>query len=446
MAVALEAKDAIEWSYKGEGGANLILSYCGRSPQFVGKVLRVQKVPTNGSECQSGHLGLTMHESHLWKDVKELVSAPTREIAGHFFVQHVMRPLLGAKHVDAGVHIIVSREFLETVEKNAFHVRPSWRVDATKVNFLSSYAILMPDHSTFPHVAPKEHCICVEIKPKCGFVPSSEFILERNAVKRRTTRFKMHQTLKFVQGKISYISEYDPLDMFSGSKERLDKAMNDLLLTPQNNFRVFLDGSLIFGGLGGVAEPTTSKVCEALEDALKNIILAEEGMRTNCFLELISEAVLSSGVLNRLLEVQKLDVFDIEGAIHVYYNVISQPCMVCRELGSGFSKRYDTLHSISMEESGKILRDFLIATTAKDLGVMISFKLQEDGKGKSSYNHVSLKSTNQNFDYKVAFIDLDLKRLNKMEFYYELDQKIVSSYLKMVNAESLSRMPQSDTP
>ncbi|VFR03627.1 unnamed protein product [Cuscuta campestris] len=219
--------------------------------------------------------------------------------------------------------------------------------------------------------------------------------------------------------------------MFSESKDRLDKAMMDLFMTPQNNFRVFLNGSLKFGGLGGVAEATNAKDSQEFEDVLKNIILAEEGLRTKYFLGLISEALLSSEILNRLLEVQKLDILDIEGVIHVYYNFISQPCMVCRELGSGMSKRFDTLHSLSTEESGKILRDYLIATTAKDLGIMISFKPQKDGNSKSAYSLVSLKSTNQHFNYKVSFIDLDLKYLNKMEFYYELDQKIVKSYIKM---------------
>ncbi|XP_031129608.1 inositol-pentakisphosphate 2-kinase-like [Ipomoea triloba] len=436
MAIVLDVKDAREWSYRGEGAVNLVLSYRGTSPHFLGKVLRIQKVPTNGSENENGHPGLTMHEIILWKDVKELASAPTREIAEHFFVQHVMCPLLGSEHVDAGIRILVSREFLEEVEKNVLRKRPTWRVDAAKVNLRSDSILLMSDHSIFPHVTPQEElCICVEIKPKCGFLPVSEFIIESNALKRRTTRFKMHQALKFHQGKISYISGYDPLDMFSRSKDRLDKAIKDLFMTPQNNFRVFVNGGLIFGGFGGGAESTNSKAGQAFEDALKNIIFAkEEGMRTEFFLELISEAVFSSGLLNRLLEVQKLDIFDIEGAIHVYYNVISQPCMVCRDLGNDLSKRFNTLHSISMEESWKILRDYLIAATAKDLSMMISFRPREDGKRESSYSLVSLKSTNQNFDYKASFIDLDLKPLKKMEYYYELDKKIVSSYVKMVNS------------
>ncbi|KAL8524635.1 hypothetical protein ACS0TY_014292 [Phlomoides rotata] len=49
----------------------------------------------------------------------------------------------------------------------------------------------------------KEDCfVSIEIKHKCGFLPTSEFIAEENAVLKRITRFKMHQVLKLNQGKV----------------------------------------------------------------------------------------------------------------------------------------------------------------------------------------------------------------------------------------------------
>lgn len=35
MEVVLEAKDAGDWTYRGEGAANLVLAYTGSSPSFV---------------------------------------------------------------------------------------------------------------------------------------------------------------------------------------------------------------------------------------------------------------------------------------------------------------------------------------------------------------------------------------------------------------------------
>lgn len=176
----------------------------------------------------------------------------------------------------------------------------------------------------------------------------------------------------------------------------------NLFTTPQNNFRVFLNGTLIFGALGGTAGSTNCMIGEAFEDALKGVISGDHGMCTRSFLQLVAETVYKSGIMCRLLEVQKLDAFDIEGAIHAYYDIISEPCMVCRELGEEkVLHRYNSLHSKSLDESLKIVKDFLIAATAKDCSLMISFRPGKEGNSGSSYNSVYLESTNQTFDYKV---------------------------------------------
>ena len=202
---------------------------------------------------------------------------------------------------------------------------------------------------------------------------------------------------------------YDPLDMFSGSKDRVHKAIEALFVTPQNNFRVFLNGALIYGGLGGGADTTSCAIEEAFEDELKCVIQADDGLRTTTFLKLVSEAVFGSGLIDRLLKVEKLDIFDIEGAIHAYYDIISQPCTVCQDLGEDkLSGKYSYLHSLPLTESLKIVRDYLIAATGKDLSMMISFRPRVDGDEESPYHGVFLKSTNQAFDYKVCSISKHL--------------------------------------
>ncbi|XP_071704263.1 inositol-pentakisphosphate 2-kinase-like [Rutidosis leptorrhynchoides] len=436
MELILEAKDANEWIYRGEGAANLILSYTGSSPYFVGKVLRVQKVKRNGTNCEEISSALSVHECLLWKEDCELLSAPTREIAEHLYVQNVMSPLLGSNHVDAGIRVLVSRDFLELVGKNVLSQRPSCRVNDADVNTKCDYALLISDHSVFPQVLHDEELsISVEIKPKCGFLPCSSYISDEHVIKRSMTRFKLHQSLKLQHKKISQLSEYDPLDMFSGSKERILKSIRDLFSTPQNNFRVFLNGSLVFGSLGGGKYRTNVHNDKAFEDELKSVIQANDGTRTMFFLQLVSEAVYRSRLLDRLLEVQKLDLFDIEGAIHAYYNVVSQPCAICRDLGEDvLLGRFSSLHSLTLDESLKIVREYLIAATAKDLSLMISFRTRDKRDPKSSYNVICHESTGQRFDYKVSFIDLDMKPLEKMIHYYELDQKILSCCTKMLKS------------
>lgn len=63
----------------------------------------MHKVSRTQSECVNALTALTIHECLLWKEIDNLVLAPTREIAEHLYVQHVMCPLLGSEHVDSGV-------------------------------------------------------------------------------------------------------------------------------------------------------------------------------------------------------------------------------------------------------------------------------------------------------------------------------------------------------
>ena len=86
-------------------------------------------------------------------------------------------------------------------------------------------------------------CICVELKPKCGFLPTSPCI--RHPMQRRVSRYQLHQRLKLAQGSISALSSYDPLDLFSGDEQRMEAALAALLAQPQNNLRLFWRGSAV---------------------------------------------------------------------------------------------------------------------------------------------------------------------------------------------------------
>ncbi|CAN1323355.1 Inositol-pentakisphosphate 2-kinase [Linum perenne] len=422
MESKLDEKDAEDWIYRGEGAANLVLAYSGSSPAFAGKVMRMRKVARNGSsKIFKNQPVLTEHERLMWEETRELVASPNKEAAERHFAQFVMGPLLGPKHVDAGVLVSVSREFHKCVEKKLIGLRPASRVDAAKVDAERDSVVIMSDHTLFPrgNHHPSVPLVIVKLDPAFRLR-----LRQVNIVKSRSSEAALLSV-------ISEISKYNPLDLFSGSKERIHKAIKDLYATPQNNFRVFLNGSLILGGLGGGTSKTSTVIEKAFEDALNGVIHQTDGSRTASLMQLVAETVHHSGVLDRLLEVQKLDRYDIEGAIHAYYNVVSKPCMVCRDLKDAKSiEKCAYLHSIPMDESLKIVKDFLIAASAKDCSLMFSFAPTDDGHGS-----VHLPSSNQTYDYKVNYIDLDLKRLKKMEGYYELDQKIVKCYNQMGEGE-----------
>ncbi|RRT67077.1 hypothetical protein B296_00034297, partial [Ensete ventricosum] len=107
----------------------------------VGKVLRIQKVAKGGS------LVLSDHERLMWKDIGELAESTSKDVAATAFIDHVMRNLLDSKHIDAGILVHVSKEFLEAVGGNIKSQRPPWRVDASKIDVLCEPAFLISDHS-----------------------------------------------------------------------------------------------------------------------------------------------------------------------------------------------------------------------------------------------------------------------------------------------------------
>uniref|UniRef100_A0A0E0PF72 Inositol-pentakisphosphate 2-kinase IPK1 n=2 Tax=Oryza TaxID=4527 RepID=A0A0E0PF72_ORYRU len=411
MEVVLHEGDAKDWVYKGEGAANLILSYTGSSPSMLGKVLRVKKILKDKGQPAPNCIVFSSHEEHLWGKIPGLLESVKNDCLPQAYATIVMSQHLGANHVDGGVRVRVSKNFFELAGKNVLDNRPAWRVNASAIDAGADSALLISDHTLFSGNPRGSSCIAVEIKAKCGFLPSSEYISKENSIKKQVTRYKMHQHLKFHLGEISKTSEYDPLDLFSGSKERIHMAIKSFFSTPQNNFRIFVDGSLVFGGMGGGADsvhPNETEKC--LEDLSK-----VTGLQLSDFIELLSEAIFKSGVLGKLLATQKLDDHDIEGAIHLYYNIISQPCLVCKSItDTELLRKYSTLHSLPLDKSEKIVRDFLISATAKDCSLMISFRPRQSGTTDSEYDSVFLDSVNQSYDYKAYFIDLDVKPLDKM--------------------------------
>ncbi|KAL2346308.1 hypothetical protein Fmac_000308 [Flemingia macrophylla] len=118
-------------------------------------------------------------------------------------------------------------------------------------------------------------------------------------------------------------------------------------------------------------EDTNFCIAKAFEDELKSVVQADDGHCTENLLTLVAEAVSQSGVLDRLLEVQKLDNVDIEGAIHAYYDITHQHCPICRELGEEKLNRYSSLHSTSLDENVRIVKECLIAAITKDCSFII---------------------------------------------------------------------------
>eukprot|EP00271_Cylindrocystis_brebissonii_P001353 TRINITY_DN11626_c0_g1_i1.p1 TRINITY_DN11626_c0_g1~~TRINITY_DN11626_c0_g1_i1.p1 ORF type:complete len:710 (+),score=106.98 TRINITY_DN11626_c0_g1_i1:42-2171(+) len=400
--VRLEVEDASDFDYRGEGAANVVLAYKGRKDGLVGKVLRLRKVTKKEDsqhlldgkqpaiEQQHGNDSaaaesptppvLSEDERVIWRPWPSVAAASSRASVTVGFTRDVVAPLLGEAFVDPGILVALSEGFLAAVDQQIAQRRPAWRVAEGHLSLVAGEAALISDHSVFPnragaastphrsegqdqeplakHGDEVEDTICVEIKPKCGFLPTSPAIAPANEVKRHVTRFEMHQHLKLAKGEVPSLSDYSPLALFSGKLSTIRSAVDSLFETPQNNLRVFRKGREIFGQpprqqgvIGGGAESEAGRIedselrpssdaeaanvgAEAAEgkaakqgqkrqrpgsstfnEALAGFFPADCTDSGDALKDVLSQVLFNSTALPSLLRAQQLDEFDIEGVI-----------------------------------------------------------------------------------------------------------------------------------
>uniref|UniRef100_A0A8R7TUV7 Inositol-pentakisphosphate 2-kinase n=1 Tax=Triticum urartu TaxID=4572 RepID=A0A8R7TUV7_TRIUA len=75
MEVALQAYDVADWVYKGEGTANVILSYTVSSPSMLGKGLRAKKVLNDKAQPAPNCVNFSSYEQLVWGDIPELIES-----------------------------------------------------------------------------------------------------------------------------------------------------------------------------------------------------------------------------------------------------------------------------------------------------------------------------------------------------------------------------------
>ncbi|XP_069956626.1 uncharacterized protein [Cherax quadricarinatus] len=106
-------------------------------------------------------------------------------------------------------------------------------IQATRKSALGTSRVLDATSAAFEKTLESRN-VCIEIKPKQGFLDSStpDLPLCRYCVKQFLKRGKDDQAR----------SSYCPLDLFSGELWKMRRAVENLMHSPQNNFKVFQDG------------------------------------------------------------------------------------------------------------------------------------------------------------------------------------------------------------
>ena len=239
-------RDLHEWSYRCEGSWTMVVSL-----RKLKTVLRLRKRDYKNSPVEAGQKSDDCVREIFMRNLE--------------FAKHVMLPLMGDEYVHVGKVISVPEGFAASMNEICRGLRPDHRLDK-EIDKSCSFGVLMPDFCFLPlrrvacsakEIGTNHPTFSVELKPKCGFLPSSTYIDSIRKTKYSVCHYCMLQKSKVKEGKYKRESNYCPLDLFSGDPKRIMYALQCLVSDPQNNLRVFCDGIGIF---------TEELVQEAIQD------------------------------------------------------------------------------------------------------------------------------------------------------------------------------------
>ncbi|KAJ2144955.1 hypothetical protein IW142_002849 [Coemansia sp. RSA 564] len=347
--------NASDWKYSGEGNMKIVFTYTGPEPSLNNWLLQLNK----GEESST------------------LAAQLERRRDARTFSTLVVGPLIGRQYILEQRLVRVPHEFLSLLSERT-QSRPAHRTH-TNIDVDQGVGVLVPNMLA-------ESSVTVELKPKWGFLPQSSSIAPANSVKHRVCRYCMHQHLKHKTP-----SKLCPLDLYSSTPNRINRALDALAESPQNNLRVFVNG---------VMTDTAHVEWSELKRVLVHILLKEQ-------------------ILVRLQRLQReLDVLDIEGVFPVYERAVE--CGV----GANEPSVDDWVEAVGlfqtqMERSDKqVVLEYLLSMVLKDVSVMIMIEKWPVENGEMP-------------EYKVAVVDTEPKKLAKMARYRDLSQDIVDNYLKL---------------
>lgn len=257
FAQPLKKESKQDWIYRGEGNANLVISLPDKR-----QILRIRK--TDKPKTFFVWL-LNWISDFLYWDSKQELNADSQDLK---FYKQVMMPLLG-RFVCEATPIFMSRKQTRDLNDAITQCRPSFRkhkrIQFGRATFFTDFAFL-PKHLDSFRLSGATYAI--EIKPKQGWIPAQS--------RQSKCQFCQNQYLKLQQGQIKKISGYCPLDLFSGNRDRMIKAIKSLIYNPQNNFKIFRNGVLVYGEQVSI---------DVFYDVMKEMLYSDDNMSTYSLLE-----------------------------------------------------------------------------------------------------------------------------------------------------------------
>uniref|UniRef100_A0A6Q2ZKC2 Inositol-pentakisphosphate 2-kinase n=1 Tax=Esox lucius TaxID=8010 RepID=A0A6Q2ZKC2_ESOLU len=447
----LDKMDENDWKYHGEGNKSLVVSHVQTTEQ-------------------------------AFRHIQNIVD----------YSKNVMKPLLGEKFVHNGEAVKLPIDFVRQLSLKVQRERPESRCDKVMDTF-SGCALCLPNLTQLSscccfgqHRPP----LCIEIKPKCGFLPSSRHVTKE--IKSKVCRFCMHQHFKLASGKWKRLSRYCPLDLFSGNKQRMYLAIKHLIEEPQNNFKIFKGGECIYSckddadvlqDLDELAQhlrpyflpsgslinghQASKVVLNELIQVLMSALLSSwdcprtveprkthlpEG-RVTCEASILHRDLLWNAntrklsnhclpkdcVLAKILGTQMHDNLDIEGLNPLFRRVEQHLQDFPKESRLQIDGPYDEsflekVQNCPAEDDGSIeyavgkVHQYRVAMTAKDCSIMIA--IAPCGEDDGLDQNLEIQPAKPRFSYSVSILDLDPKPYDSIPHQSRLDAKILNYYLR----------------
>ncbi|XP_065213484.1 inositol-pentakisphosphate 2-kinase-like [Planococcus citri] len=479
--------------YRGEGNENLVLSL----PE-IRFVLRLRKSHTNDVINSS------------WEKEKLKISL--------LYYNIVLLPFLSDRYLTLPIIAEISETYVKYLDEKLFHERPGHRRDK-KIGFNG-----IEIHPDYTFLSQYSHYQRLETPPSLGQALESDslkklfshdyldfrnyvyslltipaFVSDCNRTREHLNRttfsveikpkqawtaepyrrfdvcaFCMHQYFKLHEHKIESKSRYCPLDLFSGIEERMENALKGLLLTPQNNLKIFKNGEMVFGeskadNIEQILAEWFSKsrsdgdmnwcrnhFSKLLTTILKTDFIPDQKLASfetelyvgsnkhqicsNEEIEQIKKAFHDSNlkcdhnstdlpqncILNRVKELQKLDKVGLEAVYDFYETHTKKTCSEFSHINDVISKTKPQSSDATMPILN-VVEAYTLSTAAKDLSIMIAVQNLAENSGSSSGFVVDIDGFK--YDVNISLVDVGPKPISCVSKHWKRDKKMLASCL-----------------
>ncbi|XP_055852480.1 inositol-pentakisphosphate 2-kinase isoform X2 [Episyrphus balteatus] len=319
--------------------------------------------------------------------------------------------------------------------------RPAHRLDK---EFCGQFGLLLPDATLLPetllvpglqHQLTPGDTFAVDIKPKqgwmlqdidvevkviyddgnCGHAAAAaavglsrtSFLNPFNLKASTRCRYCTMQFSKLRTRKISRLSAYCPIDMFSGKPKAMRKSLNALLECPQNNLRIFRNGHLIYGDQVG-----SITLEELKENFFNGDLTTFQDLIINCLLKNYSDNPTGTGVLERILNIQLL----AKEYITQSCSNNTSPTNPSKRKTFKWLEKFLERKSVNCIDDLTPLEKYLIAATFLDCSIIVAFKEIHQSNSIQISSHPNVICLNGKlYLTKVSVLDMDPKPDNHFD-------------------------------